>query len=122
MLTSRIMEIRMRGILRTVWSASFLWYSCALAQQPAASPVAPTIEARLSEKQRASEQLEILGFPSNGEAFIRTILSEHHPLIDLYLAAGIDANSVDAEGHSALLAAALSHNWDLVSRLLEAGA
>jgi ankyrin repeat protein len=111
----------MRGILRTVWSAGFLWYSFASAQQPAVSP-APTIEARLSEKQRASEQLEILGFPSNGEAFIRTILSGHHPLIDLYLAAGIDANSVDSEGHSALLAAALSHNWDLVSRLLEAGA
>ena len=114
----------MRGILRTVWSAGFLGYSFASAEQPAlpSADKSPTIEARLSEKDRATEELEMLGSPSNGEAFIRTIISKHRPLIDLYLAAGMDPNATDAEGHTALLAAALSHDWDLVSRLLEAGA
>jgi len=122
--TLRIVGMRVRAILRTTWSAGFLFYSLASAEQPAVSSTvkSPTIEARLSEKDRATEQLEMLGFPSHGEAFIRTIVSGHRPLIDLYLAAGIDPNTADADGHSALLAAALSHDWDLVSRLLEAGA
>ena len=122
--TCRFVGMRVKGILRTVSSAGFLWCSVASAEQPAAFSTgnAPTIEARLSEKERATEQLEMLGFPSNGEAFIRTIISGHRPLIDLYLAAGIDPNATDGEGHTALLAAALSHDWDLAARLLEAGA
>jgi ankyrin repeat protein len=125
--TSRFKGMRVSGILRTIWRAGFLWSSLVLAEQPPVSttdqsPATPTIEARLSEKQRATEQLEMLGFPPNGEAFIRTIVSAHRPLIDLYLAAGVDPNTTDGEGHTALLAASLSHDWDLVSRLLEAGA
>jgi ankyrin repeat protein len=124
MLTSRIVGKRKRAVLRTILSAGLLCYSFASAEQQDASPTgkSPTIEARLSDKDRATEQLEMLGFPANGEAFIRTIASGHRPLIDLYLAAGIDPNAADGEGHSALLAAALSHDWDLVSRLLNAGA
>jgi len=122
--TSRFMGMRVCGTLRTVWSAGLLCCSLASAEQPAvpSNGKPPTIEARLSEKERATQQLDMLGFPANGEAFIRTIISGHHPLIDLYLAAGIDPNATDADGHTALLAAALSHDWDLVSRLLEAGA
>ena len=122
--TSRFTGMRVRGILRAVWSAGLLSFCLASAEPPASSPrgASPTIEARLSEKARAIEQLEMLGFPSSGEAFIRTIISGHRPLIDLYLAAGIDPNTTDAEGHPALLAAALSHDWDLVTRLLDSGA
>jgi ankyrin repeat protein len=124
MLKLRFVGKRARGILRTLWSAVFLWCSLASAEQPAVPSTgkSATVEARLSEKERAKGQLEMLGFPPSGEAFIRTIISRHRPLIDLYLAAGIDPNATDGEGHTALLAATLSHDSDLVSRLLEAGA
>jgi ankyrin repeat protein len=116
--------MRTRGILRAICSAGFLWCTLASAEQPAVPSTgkSATIVAHLSNKRRAAEQLEILGFPPTGEAFIRTIIAGHRPLIDLYLAAEIDPNATDGEGHSALLAATLSHDWELVSRLLEAGA
>jgi len=122
--TFRSVGTRVREILRIVSSAGFFCCSIVSAEQPAASSSgkSPTIEARLSEKQRAMEQLEMLGFPSNGEAFVRKVISGHRPLIDLYLSAGLDPNATDGEGHTALLAATLSHDWELAARLLTAGA
>ena len=116
--------LRPIGILCAIWSAGFLGGFVLRAEEREGSKLdkPAAIEARLSDKAHATAQLEMLGFPATGEAFIRTIATKHRPLIDLYLAAGIDPNARDSEGHSALLAATLSHDWDLAARLLSAGA
>ena len=55
-------------------------------------------------------------------AFARAVASARQPLIDLFLTAGVNVNSVGEQGRSALLIATLGRNWTLAQRLLADGA
>jgi ankyrin repeat protein len=88
-----------------------LGYGAAMAAAPAPNA-----------KQRAIERLDALGVARDGPSLVRVVSVSHRPVIDLLFAAGVDVNSPDQRGRSALIAAALAADWSTVSRLLKAGA
>ncbi len=73
-------------------------------------------------QRSAAMQLEMLGFSVDGPDFIRAISTAHRPLIDLFLAAGVDVNAADDSGCTSLFAAAISQQWELAGELLKLGA
>lgn len=72
--------------------------------------------------REAAARLETLGFAVDGPNFVRAISTAHRPLIDLFLSAGVSVNEPDADGCTALFAAAASQQWELATTLLKAGA
>lgn len=73
-------------------------------------------------KARAVAQLDALDLREDRGAFARAVASARQPLIDLFLTAGVNVNSVGEQGRSALLIATLGRNWTLAQRLLAEGA
>lgn len=72
-------------------------------------------------KDRALAQLRVLGL-TEGNDFVRAIVSADQPLIQLFLAAGADVNVTGDQRKTPLLAAALARDWKLAAQLLAAGA
>lgn len=96
--------------------AGAVW-PCGLA---AGTPLLEMIQA--TGPQRAALKLEALGTAVTGENFVRAVATQHRPLVDLFLASGLDVNSRDAQGRTPLLVAAAGTDATLADRLLAAGA
>ena len=60
--------------------------------------------------------------PIPPEQFVRALMTEHTPVLDLYFRENLDPNARGAQGRSLLLAATLQHDATTVSRLVQAGA
>jgi ankyrin repeat protein len=96
-------------------SAALLVCSAGLAAFPANAAVS-------AEKQSAIERLEALGLTTAGPEFIRVVAASHQPAIDLFFSAGVDVNTVDEHGRTALLTAIRVSDWPMAQRLLKSGA
>lgn len=72
-------------------------------------------------KDRAVAQLRLLGL-TEGNDFVRAIVSADQPLIQLFLTAGVNLNAAGDQRKTPLLAAALARDWKLTAQLLAAGA
>ncbi len=72
--------------------------------------------------EAARDRLDLLGFPLGADAFARAVATRHRPLIDLCFAAQLDLNAPDEDGRTPLLLATLHGDWEIVRRLLNAGA
>lgn len=96
-------------------AAGGLWWSgMSVASPPAALVSIPPPQMQ----ERASTQLDQLGMPLDGDYFVRAIATAHRPLVDRFLAAGVDVNATDAEGRTPLFTAIATQQWDLMRTLL----
>lgn len=84
----------------------------------AAPPVVPTVDGR----DAARRALERLPVPYTGQAFLDSIERGRMPVIELFLKAGIDPETVDETGRTALMHAARAGQRSAVQALLQAGA
>ena len=82
---------------------------------------APKSPAPLS-REAARDRLELLGFPLDTDALARAIATRHRPLIELCFAAQLDIHIPDEHGRTPLLFATLQGDWEIVRRLMNAGA
>ena len=70
----------------------------------------------------ARARLDVLGWETTSEHFLKALATGHRPLIDLYLDAGTAVDVRDEKGRSPLLLALLGKDWSLADRLLATGA
>src|SRR6476619_1119356 len=90
---------------------------------PALAAGAPLLEMiQATGPQRAASKLEALGTAATAENFVRDVATPPRPLVDLFLASGLDVNSRDAQGRTPRLVAAAGTDATLAGRLLAAGA
>ncbi len=73
-------------------------------------------------RQAALSQIEMAGFDFSADSFTRAVAARHAPVINAFLAAGMNVNAVGADGRSALLVAVMSENWPAMDLLLTRGA
>jgi ankyrin repeat protein len=95
-------------------------FGCALLGGMAGTSYGDGIAAEV--KEQAASRLDFLGLPKTGEMFVRCIAAAHRPVIDLFLASGIDVNEPGRGKCPPLLAAVLSRDFDLARSLIDAGA
>lgn len=72
--------------------------------------------------ETAGKQLAVLGIDTKGDAFARAVAIGQNRLVELFLQARLDPNSVDQLGRTPLFHAVSSSNWQLGERLLSSGA
>jgi ankyrin repeat protein len=72
--------------------------------------------------ERASRQLEALGITSSGDAFARAVAIGQRRLVELFLDAKLNPNSLDQLGRTPLFHAVTAKDWGLGDRLLSIGA
>lgn len=112
--------------MRFVWASARSGVAAVLAicglGQPGTSVAATAALSAAVPHLEAQARLQMLGFEGRGEEFVRAIAARHSQMVELFLASGIDVNSRDESGRSALFAAIASNQLDLARRLLSAGA
>jgi ankyrin repeat protein len=72
--------------------------------------------------EQASRQLEVLGITSGGDTFARAVAIGQKRLVEMFLEAKLNPNSVDALGRTPLFHALTAKDWQLGDRLLSIGA
>ena len=73
-------------------------------------------------KEKARAELGRMNVKFEAEAFIGAAKEGDHPVVELFLAAGMAPEARDQEGNTALTAAARAGRREIVRTLLEKGA
>jgi ankyrin repeat protein len=79
-------------------------------------------KATTISSEQAGRQLAVLGIDAKGDAFARAVAIGQNRLVELFLQARLDPNSMDQLGRTPLFHAVSSANWQLGERLLAIGA